>query len=165
VEKSACGLFWYILLAFSLRDWGKPQTPESEYLISHPWFEPGNLSNVTTTWVDLLPGTYVTKILRPQRCTWEFMFSSSGSWHCSVWWRGSMFCRTHLHLPTRQYVIRKVMLKPCYLIAGLWMGSVGLPEHKIKWNFCIVSMVHKKVKLSLCLIKHYTMKAYGGVDV
>jgi hypothetical protein len=23
----------------------------------------------------------------------------------------------------------------------------------------------KKVKLSLCLIKHYTMEAYGGVDV
>jgi hypothetical protein len=23
----------------------------------------------------------------------------------------------------------------------------------------------KVVKLSLCLIKHYTMKAYGGVDV
>jgi hypothetical protein len=29
----------------------------------------------------------------------------------------------------------------------------------------IVIMSFGKVKLSLCLIKHYAMKAYGGVDV
>jgi hypothetical protein len=33
------------------------------------------------------------------------------------------------------------------------------PQHDI--SVCTV----KKVKLSLCLIKHYAMKAYGGVDV
>jgi hypothetical protein len=42
----------------------------------------------------------------------------------------------------------------------------GLHSHLLSFKcFNLYREVKKKGKLSLCLIKHYAMKAYGGVDV
>jgi hypothetical protein len=39
------------------------------------------------------------------------------------------------------------------------------PAHNIDVLVNRMSLVKVKLKLSLCLNKHYAMKAYGGVDV
>jgi hypothetical protein len=43
------------------------------------------------------------------------------------------------------------------------LTSAGKREQKTMYLEAIG--IDEKVKLSLCLIKHYAMKAYGGVDV
>jgi hypothetical protein len=49
----------------------------------------------------------------------------------------------------------------------LFLETVEMGTVEVSTGYYIArsTVKKKKVKLSLCLIKHYAMKAYGGVDV
>jgi hypothetical protein len=56
-----------------------------------------------------------------------------------------------------------------WAVFPIFRGQMLLPSTSFTWlgrvSVHVYVYIHKKVKLSLCLIKHYAMKAYGGVDV